>query len=106
MRFPECLASCYICGRLSTSEWLHLNVAPNVSVLLCAENKLWAPRTDVGAGTRAMGVVRGAGGWSRGLQRASTAAAGAAPWWGRDARHGPALLGKIRGLFSGESAQG
>ena len=26
-----------------------MNVTLNVSVLLCAENKLWAPRTDSGA---------------------------------------------------------
>lgn len=43
--------------------------------------------------------LRGAGGWAWGLRRASTAAAGAAPWWGWDAQRGPALLGKIRVCF-------
>lgn len=57
-----------------------MNVTLNVSVLLCAENKLWAPRTDSGAlGTQGHG--RGAGDRRLGLGsvRASTAAAGLLP---------------------------
>ena len=52
-----------------------------------------------GWGPRAEGAVWGAGGWAWGLRRASTAAGGAAPWWGWHARRGPALLGKIRVCF-------
>ena len=84
-----------------------MNVTLNVSVLLCAENKLWAPRTDSGAlGTQGHGRGAGVRRLALGSAEGEHCRCEAAPWWGGDARHGPALLGKIRGLFSGESAQG